>query len=214
MSLYLFCSLQNRLHPESSWWKSTEILVHAVITCHLDMYSLLCGFPDSHISKRQCIQNSAARLVIRNRFSSHITSVLRDLHWLPVKFRIMYKIVLSKGHNLIFLSNQIRLNLVNTFVMSRNKHTSKKTPMLFVAKEVKIKQNQMNLKDAFWNWVVTQAQTIQNVDMHLACLEMRAARMNFDLTFYVVWLRFPLPRYNNGRLKNCMKLDENENWSN
>ena len=30
----------------------------------------------------------------------------------------------------------------------------------------------MNLKDAFWNWVVTHAQTIQYVDMHLACLEM------------------------------------------
>ena len=41
----------------------------------------------------------------------------------------------------------------------------------------------MNLKDAFWNWAVTHAQTIQNVDMHLACLEMRVARINFDLTF-------------------------------
>ena len=70
----------------------------------------------------------------------------------------------------------------------------------------------MNLKDAFWNWVVTHAQTIQNVDMHLVCLEKRVARMNFDLTFYVVWLslRLSLPRGNNRRLKNCMKLDENK----
>ena len=67
----------------------------------------------------------------------------------------------------------------------------------------------MNLKDAFWNWVVTHAQTIPNVDMHL---EMRVARMNFDLTFYIVWLslRLSLPRGNNRRLKNCMKLDENK----
>ena len=70
----------------------------------------------------------------------------------------------------------------------------------------------MNLKDAFWNWVVTHAQTIQNVDMHLACLETQVARINFDLTFYVVWLRLPMPRYNNRRLKNCIKLDENETW--
>ena len=44
----------------------------------------------------------------------------------------------------------------------------------------------MNLKDAFWNWVVTHAQTIQHVDMHLACLEMCVSRMNSDLTFYDV----------------------------
>ena len=87
---------------------------------------------------------------------------------------------------------------------------SARKPHVFLAKDVKIKQNQMNLKDAFWNRVVTHAQTIQNVDMHLACLEMRVARMNFHLTFYVVWLRLPLPRYDNRRLKNCMKLDENE----
>ena len=70
----------------------------------------------------------------------------------------------------------------------------------------------MNLKDAFWNWVVTHAQTIQNVDMHLACLEMRVARMNFDLTFNVVWLslKLSLPRGNNRRLTNGMKLDENK----
>ena len=82
-------------------------------------------------------------------------------------------------------------------------------PHVFLAKEVKIKQNQMNLKDAFWNWAVTHAQTIQNEDMYLACLEMWVARINFDLTFYVVWLRLPMPRYNNRRLKNCIKLDEN-----
>ena len=55
---------------------------------------------------------------------------------------------LLKAHNLIFLPNKIRLNLINTFVMSRNKHISKKT-RCFSRKKVKIKQNQMNLKDAF-----------------------------------------------------------------
>ena len=37
--------------------------------------------------------------------------------------------------------------------------------------------------------------------MHLACLEMRVARMNFDLTYYVVWLslRLSLPRGNKAK---------------
>ena len=78
--------------------------------------------------------------------------------------------------------------------MSRNTHISKKTPC-FSCKRSKIYQNQMNLKDAFWSWVVTHAQTIQNNAVHLACLEMWVARMNFNLillgvclpTSYVEW---------------------------
>ena len=69
--------------------KSTKTLVHMFITCHLDVCnSLLCRLPDSHISMLQRIQNSAARLVTRTCFSDHITPVLSDLHWLPVKFCI------------------------------------------------------------------------------------------------------------------------------
>ena len=41
------------------------------------------------------------------------------------KFKIFMNMPSLKVHNLIFLSNKIRLNLINTF---RNKHISKKTP--------------------------------------------------------------------------------------
>ena len=81
------------------------------------------------------------------------------------------------------------------------KYIRKNYPCFFL-KQSKNIANQMNLKDAFWNWVVTYLLKIQNLDMHLACLEMRVARMNFDLillptwvTSYVVWMRLPLPRY-------------------
>ena len=67
-----------------------HICSHWLITRKVNIYCL----PDSHISKLQRTQNSAARLVTRTRFSDHITPVLRDVHWLPVKFCIMYKILL------------------------------------------------------------------------------------------------------------------------
>ena len=99
-NIHVYCSalkhaLQNRLHQKSSWWKLTETLVHAFITCHLDRCNnLLYSLPDLLIAKLQWIQNSAARLVTRTRAHDHITPVLCNLHWLPVKYRIIYKILL------------------------------------------------------------------------------------------------------------------------
>ena len=38
-------------------------------------------------------QNSAARLIMRQRRRDHITPVLIALHWLPIRYRIIYKIL-------------------------------------------------------------------------------------------------------------------------
>ena len=74
--------------------RTTEILVHAFITSLLDSCNcLLLGAPERELGKLQRIQNSAARLVSKER-SQHITPILRDLHWLPVQLRIRYKVIL------------------------------------------------------------------------------------------------------------------------
>jgi len=41
----------------------------------------------------QSVQNAAARLVTGARRRDHITPVLRQLHWLPVKQKIDFKLV-------------------------------------------------------------------------------------------------------------------------
>ena len=74
---------------------TAEKLVHAFVTCRFDnCNSLFYGLPDKLIAKLQRTQNSSARLVTLTKSRDHISPILRDLHWLPVKSRILYKILL------------------------------------------------------------------------------------------------------------------------
>ena len=70
-------------------------LVHAFISSRLDYCnSLLHGVADNQIRRLQSVQNAAARLVTGTRRNEHITPILNSLHWLPVKWRIEYKIAM------------------------------------------------------------------------------------------------------------------------
>ena len=74
---------------------AAKIIIHAFVVSKLDYCnSLLYGLPSHLIQKLQHVQNSAARLVNQCPRFCHITPVLRDLHWLPVSFRIEFKIML------------------------------------------------------------------------------------------------------------------------
>ena len=74
---------------------STETLIHAFVSSRLDYCnSLLYGLPQAQIDKIQRVQNAAARLIFKQPKFSHITPVLHQLHWLPIKYRIEFKILL------------------------------------------------------------------------------------------------------------------------
>ena len=72
---------------------ATKTHVQAFISCRLDYCnSLLYSISDGLLQRLQSVQNAAARLVTGARRSDDITPVLRQLHWLPVRRRVAFKI--------------------------------------------------------------------------------------------------------------------------
>ena len=73
-----------------------QYLVHALVTSRIGYYnSLLYGSNYSLIHLLQLVQNYAARVIVRIpiEIQPRHGPVLKDLHWLPVKARIEFKIL-------------------------------------------------------------------------------------------------------------------------
>ena len=70
-------------------------IVNAFVISRIDYCnSILYGLPTVEHEKLQRVQNIAARLITGSSRRDHITPVLKNLHWLPVKLRITFKILL------------------------------------------------------------------------------------------------------------------------
>ena len=76
-------------------FEQTKILVHAFIISRLDINNcLLYGLPDKDLKPLQSLQNAAAKLIFKARKYDHVTPLLESLHWLPVRERIRFKVLL------------------------------------------------------------------------------------------------------------------------
>ena len=72
---------------------STEKLVASMITSRLDYCNAaFAGVADEQIARIQKIQNNAVRLILKKSKHGHVTPLLKELSWLPVKYRIQYKL--------------------------------------------------------------------------------------------------------------------------
>ena len=66
---------------------------NTLVSSWLDYYnSLFRGLPGFNIRKLHSVQNSLARIVTNKTRYSHITLVLKGLHWLPVQQQLVIKI--------------------------------------------------------------------------------------------------------------------------
>ena len=100
---------------------SLECLTHAFISSRLDNgNALLCGLNADQFRRLQLLQNSTARMLTRTPRRDHITPVLQDLHWLPVKARVQYKVLLLTFKCIHNLAPSYLCDILHSYVPNRD----------------------------------------------------------------------------------------------
>jgi hypothetical protein len=75
--------------------ENAKTLAVALVSSRLDYCnSLFYGIADKYLTKLQRVQNSLARVTTKSPPLTRSLPLLRSLHWLPIKFRIQFKICL------------------------------------------------------------------------------------------------------------------------
>ena len=101
---------------------TAEQIIHAFVTSRLDNGNAL---PQNQISRLQhIIQNTAARVVTLSRKSCHITSILKELHWLLVSQRIVFKLMLIVHKSFNNIAPIYISELLKVYTPSRNLRSS------------------------------------------------------------------------------------------
>ena len=84
--------------------------------------ALLGGICENHLNKLQLLQNRAVRLVCRLKPWDHVTPSFKDLHWLKVKERICFKILVHvykcvklQNHCPLYLSELVNHRCFNVY---------------------------------------------------------------------------------------------------
>jgi hypothetical protein len=107
----------------------THQLVCSFVLSRLDYCNaLFAALPNSTIAPLQRVQNAAARLILGLKQSDHITPALKELHWLPIRQRILYKLSIlvykslhhEAPHYLTELFNYISDNAAKSSLRSAN----------------------------------------------------------------------------------------------
>ena len=88
LKLHEFCHFQSFI-PKSAAITLANAFIHSRID---NCYRLLCGLLKYSLHCLQKVQNSVARIVTRTSRSSHITPLLKSLHWLLAEYLINLKL--------------------------------------------------------------------------------------------------------------------------
>ena len=136
-----------------------KTVVNSLIVSKLDMCnSLLYGVAESEISRLQKLQNSCARLIFGKKKNESVSALLYDLHWLPIKQRICFKILLFvfkyfKNKTPIYISQCLQVSDPATYTLQINRTNTPYGDRAF-----------QNCAPKMWNALPADIKRIDNID--------------------------------------------------
>ena len=111
-----------------------KTLATSFILSRLDYCNALFkNLNDYQIQSLQKLQNFAAKVILNKTLYDHVTPCLIDLHWLPVQFRIDFKIALLTFKCLNGLAPSYLSNLIELYKPTRSLRSADK----FLLKEIR-----------------------------------------------------------------------------
>ena len=104
--------------------KTATTLVISLIFSKMDYCNaLLFGIPDNLLNKLQKLQNACARFVTKRRKFDSISDALKELHWLPVRARIEFKILVWVYKCMYNSAPEYLVNLLSVPEQRRSRRT-------------------------------------------------------------------------------------------
>ena len=85
--------ISNQINFANSERHISEVLTHKD-PIHTPITLFEFGLPKYQLQRLQYVQNKVARVVLQVSKFQHITPVLCELYWLPIQYRIIFKILL------------------------------------------------------------------------------------------------------------------------
>ena len=154
---------------------TAKLLATSLVLTHLDYSnSILSGLPHKSIARMQRLQNWAAKVVLlRDKYSSSENALIQ-LHWLPVKERIDYKIltIIFKCLNKMapqYLSAKIKVKTYTRNTRASSNGITLEVP--FVRKSTFAARAFSVYGPTLWNTLPPKIQEMNNYDSFKRCLK-------------------------------------------
>ena len=106
-------------------------MLYALVTSRLDYCNgLLYGLTGVNLNRLQRMQNAAARCILKRTRDSSATAMLNKLHWLPIRKRIIYKLLLLVYKTRNGMAPQYLIDHIMLYKPSRNLRSNTKDLLL------------------------------------------------------------------------------------